>query len=224
MRDLVDDLPLIGAYFLLFGTSTAAVGISSTKIVSENFGRSLFAKGNAIEAFGNTIQAIGREKLYERAIKENENEIEKEFELTMMIGAWIQAAGNATNTFATNLEIEGMEREGFRLNALGGIIQSIGAQIETTGALMEGTQLDKIEAYGNQLIGLGALIDGIANAALLRDKIILGHDLLLVGSWVQVFGSILIIYALRQKRSEDEKNQYQLEYRYGYYPNKQFEW
>ncbi|MEH7403595.1 hypothetical protein V7148_21795 [Gottfriedia acidiceleris] len=154
--------------------------------------------------------------------KKNENEIEKEYELTMMIGAWIQAAGNATNTFATNLEIEGMEKEGFRLNALGGIIQSIGAQIETTGALIEGTQLDKIEAYGNQLIGLGALIDSIANAALLRDKIILGKDLLLVGSWVQVFGSILIIYALRQKRSEDEKNQ--LEYRYGYYPNKQFEW
>lgn len=222
MRDIIDDLPLIGAYFLLFGTSTAAVGISSTKIVSENFGRSLFAKGNAIEAFGNTIQAIGREKLYERAKKENENEKEKEFELTMMIGAWIQAAGNATNTFATNLEIEGMEREGFKLNALGAIIQSIGAQIETTGALMEGTQLDKIEAYGNQLIGLGALIDGIANAALLRDKSILGEDLLLVGSWVQVFGAILIIYALRKKRSEDEKNQ--LEYRYGYYPNKQFEW
>ncbi|UPM56188.1 DUF6944 family repetitive protein [Gottfriedia acidiceleris] len=222
MRDLVDDLPLIGAYFLLFGTTTAAVGISSKKIVSENFGRSLFAKGNAIEAFGNSIQAIGREKLYKRAKIENENEIEKEFELTMMIGAWLQAIGNGTNTFATNLEIEGLEREGFRLNAIGGVIQSIGAQIETIGALMEGTQLDKIEAYGNQLIGLGALIDGIANAALLRDKMILGEDLLLVGSWVQVFGAILIIYALRNKRSEYEREQ--LEYRYGYYPNKQFEW
>ncbi|MFD4706075.1 DUF6944 family repetitive protein [Gottfriedia sp. NPDC058432] len=220
MRDIVDDLPLIGAYFLLFGTSTAAVGISSTKIISENFGRSLFAKGNAIEAFGNSIQAIGREKLYKRAKEENEKEIE--FELMMMIGAWIQAIGNGTNTFATHLEIEGMEREGFRLNALGGVIQSIGAQIETTAAYSEGTQLDKIEAYGNQLIGLGALIDGIANAALLRDKIILGEDLLLVGSWVQVFGAILIIYALRNKRSEYEKEQ--LEYRYGYYPNKKFEW
>ncbi|WP_129690943.1 DUF6944 family repetitive protein [Gottfriedia acidiceleris] len=214
MRDLVDDLPLIGAYFLLFGTSTAAVGVSSKRIVSENFGRSLFAKGNAIEAFGNSIQAIGREKLYKRK--------EKEFELTIMIGAWIQAIGNGTNTFATNLEIQGMEREGHKLNALGSVIQSIGAQIETTGALPEGTQLGKIEAYGNQLIGLGALIDGIGNAALLRDKIILGDDLLLVGSWVQVFGAILIIYALRNKRSEYEKEQ--LEYRYGYYSNKRFEW
>ncbi|MEE6452711.1 hypothetical protein RAH41_19280 [Gottfriedia acidiceleris] len=222
MRDLVDDLPLIGAYFLLFGTSTAAVGVSSKKIVSENFGRSLFAKGNAIEAFGNSIQAIGREKLYKKVKEENGSEKEKEFELTMMIGAWIQAIGNGTNTFATNLEIEGMEREGHKLNALGSVIQSIGAQIETTGALIEGSQLDKIEAYGNQLIGLGALIDGIGNAALLRDKIILGEDLLLVGSWVQVFGAVLIIYALRKKRSEYENEQ--LEYRYGYYPNKQFEW
>ncbi|XZF74255.1 DUF6944 family repetitive protein [Bacillus sp. AL-1R] len=220
MRDLIDDLPLIGAYFLLFGTSTAAVGISSKKIVSENFGRRLFATGNAIEAFGNSIQAIGREKLYKKAKKENEKE--KDIELTLMIGAWIQAIGNSTNTFSTNLEIEGLEREGHKLNAVGSVIQSIGAQIETTAALMEKTQLDNIEAYGNQLIGLGALIDGIGNVALLHEKVTLGEDLLLVGSWVQVFGAILIIYALRNKRNESEKEH--LEYRYGYYPNKQFEW
>jgi hypothetical protein len=222
LRDFVDDLPLIGAYFLLFGTTTSAVGVSSKKFVSENFGRRLFAKGNAIEAFGNSIQAIGREKLYRKVKEENGSENEKEFELAMMIGGWIQAIGNGTNTFATNLEIEGMEREGHKLNAVGSVIQSIGAQIETTGSLIEGSQLGKIEAYGNQLIGLGALIDGIGNAALLRDKVILGEDLLLVGSWVQVFGAVLIIYALRKKRSEYENEQ--LEYRYGYYPNKQFEW
>ncbi|MFF3022489.1 DUF6944 family repetitive protein [Gottfriedia sp. NPDC057948] len=215
MNDSGGDLVLIGGYFLILGTLTSAVGVSSKKIISEDFGRDLFAKGNAIEAFGNSIQAIGREKLYKKE--------KHEYELTIMLGSWIQASGNITNTIATTLEREGFEEEGHKLNTIGSVIQAIGAQIETTGTLDEGTQLAKIEAYGNELIALGALIDGIGNAALLNDKIILGENLLLVGSWVQVFGAILIVYALINiRREEEEKNH--SEYRYGYYPNKQFEW
>ncbi|PGS47957.1 hypothetical protein [Bacillus sp. AFS041924] len=213
MNDSVEDLLLIGGYFLLFGTLTSAVGVSSKKIVSEDFGKDLFAKGNAIEAFGNSIQAIGREKLYKKE--------EKQYELTIMVGAWIQAAGNITNTVATGLEREGLEEEGHKLNAVGSVIQAIGAQLETTGALVEGTQLAKIEAYGSELIALGALIDGVGNVALLNDKIILGEQLLLVGSWVQVFGAILIVYALTNKRREKEQEaENHHEYRYGYYPKK----
>ncbi|MFF2875818.1 DUF6944 family repetitive protein [Gottfriedia sp. NPDC057991] len=215
MNDSGGDLVLIGGYFLILGTLTSAVGVSSKKIISEDFGRDLFAKGNAIEAFGNSIQAIGREKLYKKE--------KHEYELTIMLGSWIQASGNITNTIATTLEREGFEEEGHKLNGIGSVIQAIGAQIETTGTLDEGTQLAKIEAYGNELIALGALIDGVGNAALLNDKIILGEHLLLVGSWVQVFGAILIVYALINiRREEEEKNH--SEYRYGYYPNKQFEW
>ncbi|WP_088070348.1 DUF6944 family repetitive protein [Gottfriedia luciferensis] len=214
MSEPGDDIVLIGAYFLLFGTLTSAVGVSSKKIVSENFGRDLFAKGNAIEAFGNSLQAIGREKLY---YKDKE-----EVELTIMFGAWTQAAGNITNTIATNLEIQGLEEEGHKLNAIGSVIQAIGAQVETTGALEGGTQLAKIEAYGNELIGLGALIDGIGNVALLNEKVNLGEQLLLFGSWVQVFGSILIIYSLRNRIREEEMKNHN-EYRYGYYPNKTVE-
>jgi hypothetical protein len=214
MNDSGGDLVLLGGYFLILGTLTSAVGVSSKKIISEDFGRDLFAKGNAIEAFGNSIQAIGREKLYKKE--------KHEYELTIMVGSWIQAAGNITNTIATTLEREGFEEEGHKLNAIGSVIQAIGAQIETTGTLDEGTQLAKIEAYGNELIALGALIDGVGNVALLNDKVILGEHLLLVGSWVQVFGAILIVYALINIRREEEKNH--SEYRYGYYPNKQFEW
>ncbi|MGG0177337.1 DUF6944 family repetitive protein [Gottfriedia acidiceleris] len=215
MNDSGGDLVLIGGYFLILGTLTSAVGVSSKKIISEDFGRDLFAKGNAIEAFGNSIQAVGREKLYKKE--------KKEYELTIMLGSWIQASGNITNTIATTLEREGLEEEGHKLNAIGSIIQAIGAQIETHGTFEEGTQLAKIEAYGNELIALGALIDGAGNAALLHDNIILGEHLLLVGSWVQVFGAILIVYALINMRREEEEKSHS-EYRYGYYPNKQYEW
>lgn len=215
MNESGEDLLLIGAYFLVLGTLTSAVGVSSKKIISEDFGRDLFAKGNAIEAFGNSLQGIGREKLYKKE--------KKEYEITIMVGAWIQAAGNITNTIGTNLERQGLEEEGHKLNAVGSVIQAIGAQLETTGALEEDTLLAKIEAYGSELIGLGALIDGIGNAALLNDKIILGEQLLLVGSWVQFFGAVLIVYALTNKMREKEKENHS-EYRYGYYPNKKFEW
>ncbi|PEL06711.1 hypothetical protein [Bacillus sp. AFS017336] len=216
MNDPGEDLVLIGGYFLIFGTLTSAVGVSSKKIVSEDFGRDLFAKGNAIEAFGNSLQAIGREKLYKKE--------QDKTELLIMVGAWSQAAGNITNTIATNIEREGLEEEGHKLNTVGSIIQAIGAQIETTGALEEGTFLTNIEAYGNELIGLGALIDGVGNVALLNDKAILGDQLLLVGSWVQVFGAILIVYALTNKKRQKEEEENHSEHRYGYYPNKKFEW
>lgn len=214
MSEPGDDIVLIGAYFLLFGTLTAAVGVSSKKIISEDFGRSLFAKGNAIEAFGNSLQAIGQEKIY--------NTEKDEIELQIMLGAWTQASGNITNTIGTELELQGLEEEGHKLNAIGSVIQSIGANIEAMGALEEGTQLAKIEAYGNELIGMGALIDGIGNVALLNDKIFLGEHLLLIGSWVQVFGSILIIYSIRNNIREEEMKNHN-EYRYGYYPNKTVE-
>ncbi|MFB7141374.1 hypothetical protein ACFCYN_17120 [Gottfriedia sp. NPDC056225] len=216
MNDPGEDLVLLGGYFLIFGTLTSAVGVSSKKIVSEDFGRDLFAKGNAIESFGNSLQGIGREKLYKK-------EGNDERELVMMVGAWSQAAGNITNTIATNIEREGLEEEGHKLNLVGSIIQTIGAQLETTGALEEGTFLSNIEAYGSELIGLGALIDGTGNAALLNDKAILGDQLLIVGSWVQVFGAILIVYALTNKKRQKEEENHS-EHRYGYYPNKKIEW
>ncbi|WP_088010538.1 DUF6944 family repetitive protein [Gottfriedia acidiceleris] len=211
MNDSGEDFLLIGAYFLLFGTLTSAVGVSSKKIISEEFSRDLFAKGNAIEAFGNSIQAIGREKLY--------NKEKIDHELTIMVGAWIQASGNVTNTIGTTLELQGFEEEGHKLNAVGSVIQSIGAHIEAIGILEVGTNLTKIEAYGSELIALGALIDGIGNASLLNDNIILGEQLLLVGTWVQVFGAILIVYALINIRREEEVKNHS-EFRYGYCPDK----
>jgi len=201
-----EDLIFTGAWFLLFGTVTSAVGVSCKHLVSMDFGRRLFAKGNAIEAFGNSLQAVGREKSYSVEKKENI--------LKIMIGSWIQAAGNSTNTFATNLEIQGLEEEGHKLNAVGSVIQTIGASLEALGASEETGYYAKFEVYGNELIGLGALIDGIGNVALLNDKDILGEQLLMFGSWIQVIGSISIIYALSHIIREEEEN-HKNEYQYG---------
>jgi hypothetical protein len=47
-----EGLVLMGAWFLLAGTVTSAVGVSSKPFLGDDFGKELFAKGNAIEAFG----------------------------------------------------------------------------------------------------------------------------------------------------------------------------
>lgn len=206
MNKTGEDLILTGAWFLLVGTVTSAVGISCKPFLGNNFGKGLFAKGNAIEAFGNSLQAVGKEKVLTK-----ENSVHQ---LKILFGSWIQAAGNATNTFATNLELSGLEVEGQKLNAVGSAIQSIGASFEVSGAIEETSKLAKFEAYGNELIALGALIDGIANVALLNEKDLLGDQLLIFGCWVQVFGSILIVYALTNN-FEEEKEFHHYVYQYG---------
>jgi hypothetical protein len=155
---------------------------------------------------GNSLQAVGREKVLTKEISDHQ--------IKILFGSWVQAAGNVTNTFATNLELSGLLEEGHKLNAVGSVIQSIGASFEASGAIEEKSKMAKFEAYGNELIALGALIDGIANVALLNEKELLGDQLLLFGCWAQVFGSIFIVYALTNNFEEEEEfNHY--EYQYG---------
>jgi len=209
MRNTGEELIITGAWFLLFGTVTSAVGVTSKHIIGTNFGKKLFSKGNAIEAFGNSIQSVGREKLIKSEIGHNDHL------LTIMLGSWIQAAGNATNTLATELEISGSIDQGEKLNALGSVIQSIGASFEAKGARQEEGVLVKFEVFGNELIAIGAMIDGIGNVALLNQNDSVGEQLLFFGSWVQVLGSILIVIAVTNSIETEEETK---STRYGYYP------
>lgn len=208
MRNAGEELIITGAWFLLFGTVTSAVGVTSKHHIGTNFGKKLFAKGNAIEAFGNSIQSVGREKLIKSERGNNEHL------LTILLGSWIQAAGNATNTLATELEISGAIEQGERLNALGSVIQTIGASFEAKGARHEEGVLVKFEVFGNELIAIGALIDGIGNVALLNDHDTIGEQLLFFGSWVQVLGSILIVLAVTNSIESEEEIKTP---HYGYY-------
>lgn len=210
MSNTGEELIITGAWFLLFGTVTSAVGVSSKDMMGTNFGKKLFAKGNAIEAFGNSIQSVGREKLI-KSESENKN---KEHLITILLGSWIQAVGNATNTIATELEISGSIEDGRRLNTLGSVIQSIGASFEAKGSIEEEGVLTKFEVYGNELIAIGAIIDGIGNVALLNNHDIIGEQLLFFGSWVQVVGSILIVLAVSNSKEWEEEN---ITTRYGYF-------
>ncbi|MEH6939110.1 hypothetical protein V7056_14850 [Bacillus sp. JJ664] len=211
MSNVGEELIITGAWFLLFGTVTSAVGVTSKHIIGTNFGKKLFAKGNAIEAFGNSIQSVGREKL----IKSESGNGNNEHLLTILLGSWIQAAGNATNTLATELEISGSIDQGEKLNALGSVIQSIGASFEAKGARQEEGVLVKFEVFGNELIAIGAMIDGIGNVALLNQNDAVGEQLLFFGSWVQVLGSILIVFAVTNSIESEEETKGT---RYGYYP------
>lgn len=203
MRNAGEELIITGAWFLLFGTVTSAVGVSSKNIIGTNVGKKLYAKGNAIEGFGNSIQSVGREKLI-KSERESENKNNKHL-ITIMLGSWIQAAGNATNTFATELEINGPLEDGLGLNVIGSVIQSIGALIEAKGSREEEGVLVKFEVFGNELIAIGALIDSIGSMALLNNHDIIGEQLLLFASWVQVVGSILIVLAVNNSFELEEE-------------------
>lgn len=210
MSNAGEELVITGAWFLLFGTLTSAVGVTIKHHIGTNFGKKLFSKGNAIEAFGNSIQSVGREKL----IKSESESEENNHLTTILLGSWIQAAGNATNTLATELEISGSIEQGERLNALGSVIQSIGASFEAKGATHEEGVLVKFEVFGNELIAIGALIDGIGNVALLNQQDTIGEQLLFFGSWVQVLGSILIVIAVTNTIEPQEESK---TIRYGFY-------
>ena len=82
---------------ITIGTVISAVGQTNKTFTESQMGANLIANGNAIEAIGNSLQAIGNTELF--------SEERESYLIDMIFGAWLQAAGNVTNTVATNLEI-----------------------------------------------------------------------------------------------------------------------
>ncbi|MGE8079995.1 DUF6944 family repetitive protein [Peribacillus loiseleuriae] len=197
-----EDLIITGAGFLVAGTIISAIGATNVIITGTDNGLELVARGNAVEGFGNVLQAIGRTKVYEIEGREEE--------ILSIVGCWFQAGGNFTNTVANEVILEGTEEEeGLRVNALGSGVQSVGASLEAVGAPVD----RPLESTGNWVIALGSSIDSIANLFTLQDKKKKGDALAVIGSYLEVVGALIELYALTSLREESppetEDNRYQ---------------
>jgi hypothetical protein len=176
-----EDLILAGAIIITIGTILSAVGQTKVTICKNSDGLSLVSKGNGVEAFGNVLQAIGRSK-------------SDDPEKLSIIGSWLQAVGNSTNSLASEIQLNDSGPEPIRLNALGSGVQALGAKIEAIAVEYEKNHLKNLEVTGLELISLGSFLDAIGNLFLLRELDKKGDFISLIGSWTQVAGASIGVY------------------------------
>lgn len=188
MVDHGEELQISGAWIIGFGTIVAALGQTEQTLSGTGMGKDLIIKGNVLEAFGNSLQGIGREKLVQ-----SRAEISEKYSI---IGSWIQAGGNTANAVGLGIEQRISEDEGLRLNALGSGVQALGAGFETLGAVYSEASLSRtLDITGNSLFVSGALLESIGSIFIINTKKEIGENLLLVGSWIQVIGALILIQA-----------------------------
>jgi hypothetical protein len=93
--------------------------------------------------------------------------------------------------------VNGFEEEGTVIDTLGSGIQGLGAAFEAVGAfLLEESAFRALGISGNGFISLGSFLGSIGNIYVLNNKSVIGEQILLVGSWIQVLGSFLLINAI----------------------------
>lgn len=188
-----------GAWVILIGTIVSVIGLTNEVMNENSNGAQLVAGGNAIEAIGNSLQAIGNTELF---LKEKE-----QFRLEGIIGGWLQAGGNITNTIATEIEIHTSEEEGQRLNAIGSGVQGLGAAYEAIGAAKGNSPTKSLEVIGNSLFSIGTFLDATGELYLLKKLEFSGDKLSLIGVWLQIIGACTEIIALTIASKMEEAEQ-----------------
>ncbi|MFE7064103.1 DUF6944 family repetitive protein [Sutcliffiella sp. NPDC057660] len=180
-----EELLVAGAVVVLAGTLSTAYGQTNFTVTSKEDWKRFIIKGNGIEAFGNSLQAIARDK---ESLKAGESQTQG------ITGSWLQAGGNATNAIATSFEFNGELTEGRKLNIFGSGIQSFGAAFEAK-AILELMEND-LEGLGYSAISLGALLDSSGMLFVLKGSEQWGNYILMIGCWIQVIGAILVVLGL----------------------------
>ncbi|MFF2752462.1 DUF6944 family repetitive protein [Psychrobacillus sp. NPDC058041] len=199
-----DELIYSGAWLILIGAIISALGVTREATTESLMGAKLVGQGNAIGAFGNTLQALGNTELFQ--------EDKEQFRNDIIIGCWLQAAGNSTNTVATEIEINTSEEEGHRLNVVGSGVLGLGAAYEAVGAAEGNSPTKNLEVTGNSLIALGAFLDAAGNVFLLKKLETLGDRLALIGGWTQVAGASVNVIAITSASNIEETHQKNMEY------------
>lgn len=205
-----ENLELSGGWFVLTGTIITALGETKDFVWDTESGKPGVVAGNAVEAFGNSLQAIGIAKVFEVEGLPGY--------LTSSVGCWLQAIGNAGNSVATQIEIQGEEEEGESLNALSSGVQALGAYLEAAGnASLPPFIMQNVLITGNSLIALGSALDAIGQIFLLQEQEEAGEIIILIGAWLQVVGAAYEVYALsirnsysafEERQKETEENRY----------------
>ncbi|MGD6831158.1 DUF6944 family repetitive protein [Sutcliffiella halmapala] len=180
-----EELLVAGAVVVLAGTLFTAYGQTNFTVTSMEDWKRFIIKGNGIEAFGNSLQAIARDR---QSVQGGEEKTQG------ITGSWLQAGGNATNATATYLELDGELTEGQKLNVFGSGIQSFGAALEANATLV--LMENDLEGLGYGAISLGALLDSIGTLFALKGSEQRGNHILMIASWIQVIGAILVILGL----------------------------
>ncbi|MGM0838574.1 MAG: DUF6944 family repetitive protein [Bacillota bacterium] len=184
MDTYAEELLVAGAVVVLLGSLSTAFGHTNFTLTTLEDWRKFIVKGNGIEAFGNSLQAIARDLEEDSGVEHTQG----------ITGSWLQAGGNATNAVATNLELAGELSEGQKLNVFGSCIQSVGAALEAKSTFeLKGNDL---EGLGYSAISLGALLDSIGMLGVLKEREEWGNNILLIACWIQVIGAILVVLGL----------------------------
>ncbi len=179
-------LEVAGAWIQALGTFINASG--QTVIVLEKDennveGNSLALIGNGVEAFGNSLQAIGKTEIE----PENGDGI---------LGAWLQSAGNITNSYASYQIIRGYETDGLYLDLFGDSIQSIGAFLESLSHLEGDLTEAELASKGQMLQSLGAILEAIGILYILKNNLAEGIQIQAFGSYAQTAGATLTAIAI----------------------------
>ncbi|WP_342432723.1 hypothetical protein [Neobacillus sp. FSL H8-0543] len=206
-----EDLLISGAWILGVGSLIDTIGQTQQTFTHSDQGKDLIIKGNGIEAFGNSLQAIGRTKLLKP-----ERELSQ---IYTIFGAWLEAAGNTTNSVGVSIELNGAEEEGIKIDTLGSGVQGLGAAFEAVGAsLGEDSSYRALAITGNSFISLGSFLGAIGNIYVSNEKSVIGEQILLVGSWIQVIGAFILVNAitLEVEHMEHEENSKNDSYPYSY--------
>ncbi|WP_173104735.1 DUF6944 family repetitive protein [Bacillus sp. KH172YL63] len=191
---MIDRLILItGAWTQVAGTVIAAIGetmiIREERLNQEPVGLRLVSIGNGFEAAGNSLQAVGAEKLSDGSIGETYR----------VIGDWIQASGNVTNVIAAEVQLKDSEFEGLNLDIFGDTIQSIGAGLEAYGATLITRDYARLLAAGNSLQSLGAALEAIGEVYILKEMRETGLLITAFGSYAQAAGATIAAVALTKE-------------------------
>lgn len=192
--EVIDRLILItGVWTQVVGTVIAAIGetmiIREERLDLDPLGYRVVSIGNGFEAAGNSLQAVGAEKLSDGSIGETYR----------VIGDWIQASGNVTNVYAAELQFSGKELEGLNLDIFGDTVQSIGAGLEAYGATLSTRAYSQLLAYGNTLQSLGAALEAVGEVYILREMTDIGLQITTFGSYAQAAGATIAAIALTKQ-------------------------
>ncbi|MGF3104337.1 DUF6944 family repetitive protein [Rossellomorea sp. DUT-2] len=191
---MIDRLILItGAWTQVIGTVIAAIGetmvLREERLNQERLGFRLVSIGNGIEAAGNSLQAVGAEKLSDGS----------EGETLRIVGDWIQSSGNVTNVVAAELQLAGREEEGLNLDILGDTSQSIGSALEAYGATLINLEFSDLLATGNTIQSLGAALEGVGELYILKGNKEIGLQITAFGSYAQAAGATIAAIALTKQ-------------------------
>ncbi|MFS0777738.1 hypothetical protein ABC255_17280 [Neobacillus sp. 3P2-tot-E-2] len=187
-----EDLLISGTWLLAVGSLIDTIGQTQQTFTHSELGKDLIIKGNGIEAFGNSLQAIGRSKLLK-----SERDLSQLFTI---FGNWLEAAGNTTNSVGVSIDMNGAEEEGIKIDTLGSGVQGLGAAFEAIGAsLEEDSSYRTLAITGNSFISLGSFLGAIGNIYVINEKNVIGEQILLVSSWIQFFGALILINAITQE-------------------------